>query len=158
MVRTEKDSGRIFMGEKRKQERSQRLLLSNNRQIPPPGHSWGGCTGRVRLLLRAIVNCWTLPTSEQPLPQDYSFCEVVFFQILGSFYYFLECLTVPWGMWDWSSLTRDWTHDPCIGRLSLNHRTPGEVSVYKFLCRHTFSFLSIRVELLSRTIAPRLLI
>ena len=32
-----------------------------------------------------------------------------------------------WGMWDLSSLTRDQTHTPCIGRWSLNHWTDREV-------------------------------
>ena len=31
------------------------------------------------------------------------------------------------GMWDPSSLTRDWTHAPCIGRRILNHWTTREV-------------------------------
>ena len=31
------------------------------------------------------------------------------------------------GMWDLSSLTRDQTHTPCIGRRSLNHWTIREV-------------------------------
>ena len=33
----------------------------------------------------------------------------------------------PRGMWDLSSLTRDWTHTPCVGRGSPNHWTTGEV-------------------------------
>ena len=31
------------------------------------------------------------------------------------------------GIWDPSSLTRDWTHTTCIGRWSLNHGTTREV-------------------------------
>ena len=27
----------------------------------------------------------------------------------------------PWGMWDFSSIARDWTHTSCTGRWSLNH-------------------------------------
>ena len=33
----------------------------------------------------------------------------------------------PRGMWDLSSLTRDGTHTPCLGRQSLNHWTAREV-------------------------------
>ena len=32
-------------------------------------------------------------------------------------------------MWDLSSLSRDWTCTPCIGRQSLNHWTTGEVAL-----------------------------
>ena len=32
----------------------------------------------------------------------------------------------PWGLWDLSFLTRDWTWTPCIGRWSLNHCTSRE--------------------------------
>ena len=32
-----------------------------------------------------------------------------------------------WGLWDSSSLTRDQTHTPCLGRQSLNHWTTGAV-------------------------------
>ena len=34
---------------------------------------------------------------------------------------------LPYGMWDFSSLTRDWTHFPFIGRQILNHWTTWEV-------------------------------
>ena len=34
------------------------------------------------------------------------------------------------GMWDLSSLTRDWTYTHCIGRWSLNHWTAKEVPKY----------------------------
>ena len=33
----------------------------------------------------------------------------------------------PWGMWDLSFQTRDWTHNPCTGRWSLNFWTAREV-------------------------------
>ena len=36
------------------------------------------------------------------------------------------CLFWPWGMWDLSSTTKDWTCTPCIGRWSLNHWTAGK--------------------------------
>ena len=38
---------------------------------------------------------------------------------------------LPHGMWDLSSLTRDQTHVPCIGRQSLYHWTTGEVPTHK---------------------------
>ena len=37
-------------------------------------------------------------------------------------------------MWDLSSLTRDWTRVPCIGRWILNHWTTREVPLHYFLC------------------------
>lgn len=40
MVRMEKDSGRIFMGEKRKQE-VRDLYLATNRQMPPSSNASG---------------------------------------------------------------------------------------------------------------------
>ena len=50
---------------------------------------------------------------------------------IASFVYVL--VFWPWGMWDLSSLTRERTHTPCIGRQSLNHRTtrdiPGKLSL-----------------------------
>ena len=42
----------------------------------------------------------------------------------------------PRGMYDLSSLTRDWTHTPCIGRWRLNHWSAREVHKY-FSCIHT---------------------
>ena len=38
----------------------------------------------------------------------------------------------PWGMWDLSSSTRDWTHISRFGRRSLNHWTTREVPVVAF--------------------------
>ena len=44
----------------------------------------------------------------------------------------------PWGMWDLSSPTRDQTHNPCIGRQSLNHwnarKVPGDL-LFNFCSR-----------------------
>ena len=40
-----------------------------------------------------------------------------------------------WGMWDFSSLTRDRIRTPCIGRLSLNHWTAREVPRQWYLSR-----------------------
>ena len=35
----------------------------------------------------------------------------------------------PWGMWDLSYLSRDWTRTPCTGRWSFNHWTSREVPI-----------------------------
>ena len=43
----------------------------------------------------------------------------------NKFNLFFRFLVVPCGMWDLSSLSRDWTHNPCIGRQSLKHWTAG---------------------------------
>ena len=43
------------------------------------------------------------------------------------FYFVIFVLFGPRGMWDLSSLTRDQTCTPCIGRRSLNHWTAREV-------------------------------
>ena len=40
---------------------------------------------------------------------------LLLFYVLFLFFFWLR------GMWDLSSLTRDQTHTPCIGRQSLNH-------------------------------------
>lgn len=34
------------------------------------------------------------------------------------------------GMWDVSSLTKDWTSVPCIAKQILNHYTAGEIPIY----------------------------
>ena len=40
------------------------------------------------------------------------------------------CAQLPHGMWDLGSLTRDWTHVPCIAKQILNHWTMREVPVW----------------------------
>jgi len=49
---------------------------------------------------------------------------------IASIWYF--ALLGAWGMWDPSSVTRDWTHTPCIGRWSLNHWTTKDVLGFFF--------------------------
>ena len=44
-----------------------------------------------------------------------------------------ERVSLPRGMWDLSSLTRDRTHVPCIGRQILYHWTTREVPQFCFL-------------------------
>ena len=73
----------------------------------------------------------------------YSFFFLVFFWGGPFFKVFIEFVTIlllfhvlvfwPWGMWDPSSPTRDWTCTPCIARQSLNHWTTREVpSIYSW--------------------------
>ena len=71
-----------------------------------------------------------------------------FFLTWTIFKVFIEFVTIlllfyvlgfwPWGMWDLSSQTRDWTCTPCIGRRSLNHWTarqvPAVAHFLNFMC------------------------
>ena len=54
-------------------------------------------------------------------------CPVDSASVRGSFYnvYLCICLAAPCSMWDLSSLTRDWTHVPCIGSIILTPGQPG---------------------------------
>ena len=59
-------------------------------------------------------------------------CGPFFFKfLLNLLQYCFCCFYVlgfwPWGMWDLSFLTRDWTLTPCIERQSLNHWITREV-------------------------------
>ena len=48
----------------------------------------------------------------------------------------------PWSMWDLSSLTRDRTYTPCIGKPSLNHWTVRGVSTpYSYLNKNSIHVL-----------------
>ena len=51
----------------------------------------------------------------------------VFIEFVRILLLFYALVLWPRGMWDLSSLTRDRTRTPCIGRLSLNHWTAREV-------------------------------
>ena len=42
-------------------------------------------------------------------------------------FFFLIFFFLPWGMWDFSSPTSDWTHAPSTGVQTLNHWNTGEV-------------------------------
>ena len=63
--------------------------------------------------------------------------EFLIYFLSGPFRVFIELVTTlllfyisvfwPWGMWDLSSITRDWTCAPCFGRQNLNHWTIREV-------------------------------
>ena len=63
----------------------------------------------------------------------------VFIEFVTILLLFYVLVFWPRGMWDLSSLTRDWTRTPCIGRQILNHWTTREVR--KFLIwKFTFWF------------------
>ena len=51
----------------------------------------------------------------------------VFIEFLTASFLFYVSLFWPQGMWDFSSLTKDWTCTPYIGRQSLNHLTARKV-------------------------------
>ena len=51
----------------------------------------------------------------------------VFVEFVAILFLFYALAFGPGGLWDPSSLPRDRTHTPCIGRQSLNHWTTGEV-------------------------------
>ena len=65
------------------------------------------------------------------LPSFHPFFFFLMWLILKVFIEFVTILLLfwfwSWGMWCLSSLTRDWTHTPCIGRWNLNHWTTREV-------------------------------
>ena len=68
-----------------------------------------------------------------------SFCFKIFFDVhhllnllLICCSYFMFWFFWPWGMWDLSSLTRNWTSTPCIGRWSPNHWIAREVPIFTF--------------------------
>ena len=50
--------------------------------------------------------------------------------------FFFVCFFWPQGMWDLSSLPRDQTRTPCIGKRSLNYWTAREVPMCLFLKAH----------------------
>ena len=51
----------------------------------------------------------------------------VFIEFVTILLMFYVLVFWPWGKWDLSSPTRDWTCTPCIGRQRLNHWTTREV-------------------------------
>ena len=64
---------------------------------------------------------------------------------------FMFCfMFCPWGMWDLSSLIRDQTHTPCIGRWSLNHCTPRESHWWVLISVHSKCVSLIIVHLLRK--------
>ena len=55
------------------------------------------------------------------------------FDLLQYCFYFIFLAFWPRGMRNLNSLTKDWTHTPCIGRWSLNYWTAREIPKIKFL-------------------------
>ena len=51
-------------------------------------------------------------------------------------FFFYDLVFWSWGIWDLSSLTRDWTHSraPCIEKWSLSHWTTREAPLHPFQC------------------------
>ena len=74
----------------------------------------------------AMGSCWQLSagTWHDPI---YTFLKKVFIEFVTISLLFYVLVFWPQGMWDLSSLTRDQTCTPCIGRQSLNHWTAREV-------------------------------
>ena len=61
----------------------------------------------------------------------------VFIEFVRILFLFYVLVFWPQGIWDPSSLARDWTCTPCIGRWSLNHWTTREVP-WHFLISSSF--------------------
>ena len=55
------------------------------------------------------------------------------YYLSDSFFKINLFLTVPHGMWDPSSLTRDWNHTPCVGSAVLTTGSPGKSPSLTFL-------------------------
>ena len=98
------------------------------------------------------------PSSFPPHSFPFLFKVFFFFDVGQFFKVLIELVTIlllfyfvfvflPWGMWDLSSQTRDWTHTPCIGRRSLNHWTAREVPP-TFLFKVLFSNTTVRTHVL----------
>ena len=54
----------------------------------------------------------------------------------------LSCGMLLWGMWDLSSLTRDWTYVPCISKWILNHWITREVWVSGLMFKLVIHFVN----------------
>ena len=61
----------------------------------------------------------------------------VFIEFVTILLQFYVLVFWPWSMWDLSSLTRDWTCTPCIGRRSLNPCTAREVPRLRVILKIT---------------------
>ena len=72
----------------------------------------------------------------------------VFFEFVTILFLFYALVFWPCGMWDLSSLTRDLTCTPCIGRRSLNHWTVREVPSESFfeLCAQSLEFCDLNAS------------
>ena len=107
-----------------------------------------------RIVEVVVKSCDVLCGSESQVPQKHTFFKNCF--LCGPFFKksLLTSVTIlllfyvlvfwPWGMWDLSSQTRDWTCTLCIRRWSLNHWTtreiPGTHYLIAFLCLFSSAF------------------
>ena len=117
---------------------------------PIPFHHWwmlNTCTAKAAQRLStfhlpsvmefSLTVCWWYTCSKTPFYLFYFIFLKSFFLMWTIFKVFIEFVTTlllfyvlvfwPWRMWDPSSLTRDQTDTPFIGRWSLNHWTTREV-------------------------------
>ena len=73
----------------------------------------------------------------------------IHYSIASVVYVLIFCL---WGMWDLSSLTRDWTCNPCFGRWSLNHWTirevPGSVFLIMPIWEYRYGMIQVNSQLI----------
>ena len=63
----------------------------------------------------------------------FNWCGTIFLSLYWICYNIIYVLVLwPWGMWDLSCWSRDWTSTLCMGRPSLNHWTAREVPTFPF--------------------------
>ena len=67
-------------------------------------------------------------------------------EFVTTLFLFYVLVLWPWGMWDLSSLTRDWSHTSCIRRQSLNHWTTREVMPFSPYNLHFWGLLTPLME------------
>ena len=110
-----------------------------------------------------VPGCWRLPPSCHLVSNSFFFFFKICILMWTIFKVFIEFVAIlfpfyisflfsffwgPWGMWDLSSLTGNWTHTPCTGRWNLNHWTPG-ISLI-LLSSHPFPHSSTHLSSLRR--------
>ena len=99
---------------------SMHVSLSELREFVMDREAWHAAIHGVAKS-RTWLSDWTLILKSLSNVLQYCFC-------------FYVLLFWPRGMWDLSSLTRDQTSNPCIGRQSLNHWATWEVQICCELC------------------------
>ena len=85
--------------------------------------------------------CYFIKYPEMELLYHVVVLGLIFWGAIILFRLFFLIFGGTWSMWDLSSPTRGWTHDPCIGRWSLNHWTTREVPGIFFFLWLCFSLL-----------------
>ena len=105
---------------------------------------WRAHEGRLSLDVKHLVLFLNVLPLMCEILNLFCFCAWIFHFLVRIFFLrwiilkvFIELVTVlplfyvlvfgPAGMWDLDSLTRDWTHIPCLGRQSLNQWTARKV-------------------------------